>query len=66
MILSKNDVGIIFFLGFVKGYAIPFQIPKYMLWNPHVLWDTQRRVMYVSWIFMDMNKYPFDSSNQNN
>jgi hypothetical protein len=48
MILSKNDVGIIFFLGFVKGYAIPFQIPKYMLWNPQVLWDTQRGVMYVS------------------
>jgi hypothetical protein len=36
-------------------YAIPFQTPKDMLWNPKVLWDTLKGVVHMNWIVLCMS-----------
>jgi len=39
--------GITFLLSFIRGYTIPLQVSKYMIWNPNYFWDIREEFLHT-------------------
>ncbi len=65
MILSQNDVDIIFLLSFAKGLQYPSKFQRYVM-EPKSFMGYLKRGTACELSSYGHEQYPFDNSNQNN